>query len=89
MVLNEFPEEAVRQGHEIVVAAALAHRATVHRGYLVGIPNSAEPMGYRQNGPTKGGSLQGLLNQALRLRVQGACRLVQNQDLRVLKYGKN
>ena len=67
--------------------AAFGDPALVEDDDLVGVDDGREAMGDDDRGPARGDALQGLLDRRLGPAVEGAGRLVEDQDRRVLEQG--
>ena len=65
------------------MASALHHLPFVQHHDLVRIPYSRKAVGNDKHGPLPHQTLDGLLDQTLRLGVERAGRLIQDQDRRV------
>uniref|UniRef100_A0A0A8XUT2 Uncharacterized protein n=1 Tax=Arundo donax TaxID=35708 RepID=A0A0A8XUT2_ARUDO len=74
-------------GHELVVRADLGDGAALQDGDEVGLADGGEAVGDHQRGATDHEAVQRLLHQLLRLGVERAGGLVQQQDRRVLEHG--
>ena len=74
-------------GEKLLVAASLHNLALVEDADLVGIADGGEAVGDGDSGAGLHEALQGLLHQALALRVEGRSGLVEYQDGRVLEDG--
>jgi len=67
-------------GDELVVRAALHHAAGVEHRDHVGLADRGQAVRHDDGRPPHGRPVQRVLHRALRLRVQRAGRLVQEQD---------
>nr|ACR35398.1 unknown [Zea mays] len=77
---------ALRPGQEVGVAAVLHDPPVLHDRDAVHPSDRRQPVRHQDGGPPLHQPLQRLLQHALRLRVQRARRLVQQQDGRVLEH---
>jgi hypothetical protein len=78
---------AVPSGHEVVVRAHLGDGAGLQDGDEVGLADGGEPVRDDEGGAADHEAVQRLLHQLLRLGVQRACGLVEEEDGRVLEHG--
>src|SRR6187551_2796359 len=68
------------ESKELVMRPALHDAAVIEHEDLVGVANRREPVRDRNRRAVLGEAVEGLLHRALRLRVERARRLVQDQD---------
>lgn len=62
----------------------LSHLATVHDEDSIRVRHSVDPVGDGEHGAVPEGLLDGVLDQSVRLRVDGRCRLVQENNLAIV-----
>ncbi|OAY77495.1 hypothetical protein ACMD2_09055 [Ananas comosus] len=74
-------------GDELVVGAELADLAGLHDRDHVGVAHGGEAVRDHNGGPADGGRVERVLHDALRLRVQRAGGLVEQEDLGGLENG--
>jgi len=73
------------EGHKLIVLTLLKHLAVLGKQDEIGVLNCTRLMGNHNRGSARASFVQGLLDQLLRLEIQGRSGLVQQQDLWVAK----
>lgn len=74
-------------GDELIMGPSLNDLASLDHGNDIGVADGGEPVGHYDCGASDHDSVEGLLHAVLRLGVQGAGGLVQEEDGRVLEHG--
>mmetsp|Transcript_163293 Transcript_163293/g.396879 ORF Transcript_163293/g.396879 Transcript_163293/m.396879 type:complete len:476 (-) Transcript_163293:10-1437(-) len=86
LVRHEAGVRSTLPGDELRVGAALDDAALAHDDDLVRPAHRGQPVGDDQSRPAGHEPLESLLDQALRLVVQGACCLVQDHQTRTPQH---
>ena len=81
------PREQPLLGHQLSMAAAFDNAAFIERKDHVGVGDGRQTVGDNQGGSADHQTGQGVLNLPLGLAVEGAGRLIQQQEWRVLENG--
>ena len=74
------PRVGAAERQQLAVRARLHHGAGIHHDDPIGRLHRGEPMRDDERSPVRSGGIERLLHHALRLRVQRARRLVEQQD---------